>query len=100
MQKAYESGLVIQNKPGSVPALKRYLDEQEGTPVGDVWIDILPVQAQAAERLGYPNSKTGCTFGTNHQKPAVTLVTLFLTVLRLWNNDCRLRKRWAVRGSG
>jgi hypothetical protein len=57
MQKAYESGLVIQNKPGSVPALKRYLDEQEGTPVGDVWIDILPVQAQAAERLGYPTQK-------------------------------------------
>ncbi|MFH1081603.1 MAG: DNA methyltransferase [Pseudomonadota bacterium] len=57
MQKAYESGLVVQGKPGSVPALKRYLDEQEGNPVGDVWIDIRPVQAQAAERLGYPTQK-------------------------------------------
>ncbi len=57
MQKAYEDGIVIQSKPGSVPALKRYLDEQEGTPIGDVWIDILPVQAQAAERLGYPTQK-------------------------------------------
>ncbi|MDD5712020.1 MAG: DNA methyltransferase [Smithellaceae bacterium] len=57
MQKAYDDGLVIQNKPGSVPALKRYLDEQEGTPVGDIWVDILPVQAQAAERLGYPTQK-------------------------------------------
>jgi hypothetical protein len=37
--------------------LKRYLDEQEGNPVGDVWIDIRPVQAQAAERLGYPTQK-------------------------------------------
>jgi len=57
MQEAYEKGLVIQNKPGGVPALKRYLDEQEGTPVDDVWIDIKPVQSQAAERLGYPTQK-------------------------------------------
>jgi site-specific DNA-methyltransferase (adenine-specific) len=57
MQKAYDNGIVIQNKPGGVPALKRYLDEQEGNPVGDVWVDINPVQAQAAERLGYPTQK-------------------------------------------
>jgi site-specific DNA-methyltransferase (adenine-specific) len=57
MQEAYEKGLIIQNKPGGVPAFKRYLDEQEGTPVGDVWTDIRPVQSQAAERLGYPTQK-------------------------------------------
>jgi DNA modification methylase len=57
MQKAYEDGLVIQTKPGTVPALKRYLDEQEGTPVGDVWVDIKPIQSQAAEKLGYPTQK-------------------------------------------
>ncbi|NJL58788.1 MAG: site-specific DNA-methyltransferase [Desulfobacteraceae bacterium] len=57
MQDAYEKGLIIQSKPGSVPALKRYLDEQEGTPIGDIWTDILPVQSQAAERLGYPTQK-------------------------------------------
>jgi len=57
MQKAYEDGLVIQSKPGAVPRLKRYLDEQEGTPVGDVWTDIKPVQSQAQERLGYPTQK-------------------------------------------
>src|SRR5262249_42554149 len=51
MQKAYEDGLVIQNKPGAVPAFKRYLDEQEGNPVDDVWTDVLPIQAQASERL-------------------------------------------------
>lgn len=57
MQDAYEKGLVIQTKPGAVPALKRYLDEQEGTPVGDVWTDIGPVQSHATERLGYPTQK-------------------------------------------
>jgi len=57
MQKAYEDGIVIQTKSGGVPQLKRYLDEQEGTPIDDIWDDILPIQAQAAERLGYPTQK-------------------------------------------
>jgi site-specific DNA-methyltransferase (adenine-specific) len=37
--------------------LKRYLDEMPGVPVGNVWIDIKPIQSQAAERLGYPTQK-------------------------------------------
>ena len=57
MQEAYEKGLVVQTKPGAVPALKRYLDEQEGNPVDSIWADIPPVQAQASERLGYPTQK-------------------------------------------
>jgi site-specific DNA-methyltransferase (adenine-specific) len=57
MQKALDDGIVVQSKPGAVPALKRYLDEQEGTPVDDIWSDILPIQAQAAERMGYPTQK-------------------------------------------
>jgi len=57
MKEAYKKGLIIQSRQGAVPALKRYLDEQEGNPVGDIWTDILPVQAQAAERLGYPTQK-------------------------------------------
>jgi len=57
MQEAYEKGLVVQSGPGKVPALKRYLDEQEGNPLGDNWTDIRPVQAQAVERLGYPTQK-------------------------------------------
>ncbi|MDP3895587.1 MAG: site-specific DNA-methyltransferase [Mesorhizobium sp.] len=57
MHAAYDAGLIVQNKPGQVPALKRYLDEQEGNPVDDVWIDVAPVQAQAQERLGYPTQK-------------------------------------------
>jgi DNA modification methylase len=57
MQKAYEKGLIVQSGAGKVPALKRYLDEQEGTPIDDIWLDIPPVQAQAKERLGYPTQK-------------------------------------------
>nr|MBA3652299.1 restriction endonuclease [Chthoniobacterales bacterium] len=57
MQKAYNEGLVIQSKPGSVPRYKRYLDEQEGTPFTDVWTDIFPINSQAQERLGYPTQK-------------------------------------------
>ncbi len=57
MEEALKGGLIVQNKPGQVPALKRFLDEQEGTPIDDLWLDVMPVQAQAAERLGYPTQK-------------------------------------------
>ncbi|MBX9730553.1 MAG: restriction endonuclease [Sphingomonas sp.] len=57
MQAAYEAGLVVQPNPGSVPRLKRYLDEQEGVPLSDVWTDIPPLNSQAQERLGYPTQK-------------------------------------------
>jgi site-specific DNA-methyltransferase (adenine-specific) len=57
MEKAYADGIIVQSRPGAVPAMKRYLDEQKGNPVGDVWVDILPLQAQSAERLGYPTQK-------------------------------------------
>jgi site-specific DNA-methyltransferase (adenine-specific) len=39
------------------PRLKRYLAEQEGSIVTNVWADLRPVQSQAAERLGYPTQK-------------------------------------------
>jgi site-specific DNA-methyltransferase (adenine-specific) len=57
MQKAYDDGLVIQTRPGAVPQLKRYIDEQRGKSVGDIWTDIPPINSQAAERLGYPTQK-------------------------------------------
>jgi site-specific DNA-methyltransferase (adenine-specific) len=57
MQDAYEQGLVVQPKPEGVPRFKRYLGEQRGKPVGDVWTDIPPLNSQAAERLGYPTQK-------------------------------------------
>ncbi len=57
MEKAYLDGLVIQPNPRSVPRLKRYLDEQRGVALGDVWTDIPPLNSQAQERLGYPTQK-------------------------------------------
>ncbi len=57
MQKAYEQGLVVQQRPGAVPRLKRYLDEMKGAPVDTIWDDVKPVQAQSGERIGYPTQK-------------------------------------------
>ncbi|WP_042776649.1 site-specific DNA-methyltransferase [Sinorhizobium fredii] len=57
MQQAYLAGLIHQSAPGRVPRLKRYLDEQRGMPLGDVWTDIPPLNSQARERLGYPTQK-------------------------------------------
>jgi site-specific DNA-methyltransferase (adenine-specific) len=36
---------------------KLYFDESLGAPVSDVWTDISPIHASAAERLGYPTQK-------------------------------------------
>ena len=57
MEEAYRQGIVVQPRPGSVPRMKRYLDEQRGLPIGDVWTDIPPLNSQAQERLGYPTQK-------------------------------------------
>ena len=37
--------------------LKRYLLEQKGTLLGNIWTDIFPVNSQASERIGYPTQK-------------------------------------------
>jgi len=37
--------------------LKRYLDEQAGVTVGDVWTDISQLRSSTTERLGYPTQK-------------------------------------------
>jgi DNA modification methylase len=39
------------------PRLKRYLNEQKGQLLGDVWTDIQNVQSQSSERIGYPTQK-------------------------------------------
>ena len=57
MQEAYEKGLVVQRRPGAVPALKRYLDEMKGVPMDTIWDDIKSVQSQSKERTGYPTQK-------------------------------------------
>jgi len=57
MQEAYDQGIVVQSAPGRVPQLKRYLDEQRGLALDDVWSDIPPLNSQAQERLGYQTQK-------------------------------------------
>jgi len=57
MEELYRQGRIIQTKPGTVPQYKRYLDEMPGVPLQDIWDDILPIQSQAIERLGYPTQK-------------------------------------------
>lgn len=57
MQKLHEEGRIVQTKPGTVPRLKRYLDEGKGVPLGSVWDDIGPVQGVAEERVGFPTQK-------------------------------------------
>ncbi len=52
-----EDRLAFPKTAGGRIAKKHYLHEQLGPKVGDVWIDIPPLQASAAERLGYPTQK-------------------------------------------
>jgi hypothetical protein len=40
-----------------MPMLKRFLDEQVGVPLQDVWSDISPMHNLSDERLGYPTQK-------------------------------------------
>ncbi|MBI1868583.1 MAG: restriction endonuclease [Methylocystis sp.] len=56
MEEADRNGLIILPKGGErIPRFKRYFDEQEGIPIGDVWVDI--EMASGEERLGYPTQK-------------------------------------------
>ncbi|MBM3553669.1 MAG: site-specific DNA-methyltransferase, partial [Alphaproteobacteria bacterium] len=55
MQEAYESGLVVQLKPGAVPQYKKYLEDSKGRTVTNCWTDI--PQAAGNESLGYPTQK-------------------------------------------
>lgn len=60
MQEAVHH-LLKENKiwylPGKMPRMKLYLDEMPGVPLQSIWTDILPVQAQSEERLGYATQK-------------------------------------------
>ena len=57
MQKEISNGRVIQTKPGNVPRQVRYLDEQKGKHLNNVWTDITTINSQAKERTGYPTQK-------------------------------------------
>lgn len=56
MEEEDKRGNIIVPRGGEgIPRFKRFLDEQEGIPIDDTWIDIEP--ALGAERLGYPTQK-------------------------------------------
>jgi adenine specific DNA methylase Mod len=57
MEELIREERVVQTKPGTVPAYKRYLDEMPGVSLQDIWTDLNPIAAQANERLGYPTQK-------------------------------------------
>jgi DNA modification methylase len=58
MDKFLEEGRIrFPKKPDGVPELKRFLDDMPGVPLQDVWTDLDPINAKAAERLGYPTQK-------------------------------------------
>ena len=57
LELLYEQGYIIFSKTGT-PSVKRYLDLSEGAIIGDFWTDILNVQSNAQERIGYPTQKS------------------------------------------
>ena len=52
-----EGRLQFPKDPNGRISLKRYLDEMPGVALSNIWDDIRPIGAQAAERLGYPTQK-------------------------------------------
>ncbi len=56
MQSFEDEGRFVYTSTG-MPEYKRYLDEMPGVSLQDVWTDLDPINARAAERLGYPTQK-------------------------------------------
>lgn len=54
MHRELEAGRIIQTAPGRVPRFKRYLDEQRGKPLTDIWMNIY---RSGEEDVGYPTQK-------------------------------------------
>jgi len=57
MRELFEKGMIVQTNTGTVPRLKRYLDESKGIAVQNIWTDIKPLQSGQKEKLGYPTQK-------------------------------------------
>lgn len=49
--------LLFPSNPDGRIMRKRYLDEQKGVTIGDIWTDIDQLRASTSERLGYPTQK-------------------------------------------
>lgn len=57
MEDMIKRGLIVQTSPGTVPQMKRYLDEMPGVPAQDIWTDISIINNRSKELLGYPTQK-------------------------------------------
>ena len=58
MRQEVKAGRVVQTAPGNVPRFKRYLDEQRGKPLDNVWTDIGNLRkSDVNENTGYPTQK-------------------------------------------
>ncbi|GCA81012.1 DNA methyltransferase [Microcystis aeruginosa] len=56
MKKLDKENRIYYTKNG-FPRLKRYLDEMEGLPIQDTWIDVEALRSWHTEKLGYPTQK-------------------------------------------
>ena len=50
-------GRLKQASPGALPRYVRYLDEQRGRFLNNIWVDIPNINSMAKERTGYPTQK-------------------------------------------
>ena len=57
MERLESEGIRIFYTRNGFPRIKRYLDEANGNPVQDVWIDIQSLRSWHKERIGYPTQK-------------------------------------------
>ncbi len=56
ISNALAEGIIFLTKSG-VPRYKQFLDEMEGLPIQDTWIDFYGVSSQSDERLGFDTQK-------------------------------------------
>jgi DNA modification methylase len=57
MEKLHADGLIEFRPTGTVPMMRRYLDQGKGVAIGDVWVDIRGMINLGSEMLGYPTQK-------------------------------------------
>ncbi len=56
MQRYEQENLLYYTRNGGA-RIKRFVDDLPGVPSSDLWLDIFPVNSQAAERIDYPTQK-------------------------------------------
>ena len=76
-------------KEGGTPRLKWFADELAGSAMPDVWSDIPPISARAAERLGYPTQKPRSPARAHSEGEQQRRRRGARPVLRLRNGGCR-----------